>query len=194
MIVIVLPDIQQEDRLIHRARRGEKDALREIYTLYFPPIFQYIRLRVDNVQHAEDIASDVFLSMLKAFQSHNAPRKSLRGWLFRVARNIISDHYGRGQRFSMTTLEEWLPSNDDANPEIQLMRNLSRERAREAVQQLAFEQQEVIILRFGHSLSIQDTASIMGKSSSAIKSLQFRAVNNLRRILQDTGIEQPDAD
>lgn len=194
MFLIVLPDIQQEDQLIHRARRGDKDALREIYTLYFPPIFQYIRLRIDNVQHAEDLTSEVFLGMLKAFRGRNAPRKSLRGWLFQVARNVMSDHYGRTQRFTMTTLDDWLPSSDDVNPEIQLIRNIGREQARQAVQQLAFDQQEVIILRFGHALSIQDTASIMGKSPSAIKSLQFRAMNNLRRALQESRIEQPDAD
>jgi len=194
MLIIVLPDIQHEDTLIDRARRGDKGALREIYTLYFPPIFQYIRLRIDNVQHAEDLSSEVFLQMLKAFRGKNAPRKSLRGWLFRVARNVIADHYGHAQRFRVMTLDEWLPSDDDVNPEIQLMRNLSQEQARQAVQALAFEQQEVIILRFGHALSIQETADIMDKSVSAVKSLQFRAVNNLRRILQETRIEQYDVE
>lgn len=192
MFIIVLPDIHEEDRLLHRARQGDSDALREIYTLYFPPIFRYIRLRVDNIQQAEDLAADVFLKMLTAFRGRNAPRKSLRGWLFKVARNRMVDHYGKAQQFTTTTLEEWVPSGEDVNPEIQLMHALGREQARHAVQQLAFDQQEVIILRFGHALSVQETASIMGKSVSAIKSLQFRAINNLRRTLQDVRSEQPD--
>ena len=193
MFLIVLPDLQEEDRLLHRARRGDSDALREIYALYFPPIFRYIRLRVDDMQQAEDLTSDVFLKMLMAFKSRNAPRKTLRGWLFQVARNRMVDHYGKVQRFTTTTLEEWVPSGDDVNPEIQLMQSLTQEQARDAVQQLDFDQQEVIILRFGHSLNVRETASVMGKSASAIKSLQFRAINNLRRILRDTRIEQPDA-
>jgi len=192
MFLIVLPDIQQEDRLLHRARRDDSDALREIYSLYFPAIYRYIRLRVDDMQQAEDLTADVFLKMLTAFRGRNAPRKSLRGWLFRVARNMMADHYGKVQHFTTTTLEEWIPSGDDVNPEIQLMQSLNREQARHAVQQLAFDQQEVIILRFGHGLSVQETASIMGKSTSAIKSLQFRAIHNLRRILQDLRNEQPD--
>lgn len=192
MILIVLPDIQEEDRLLHRARRGDSDALREIYTLYFPAIYRYIRLRVDDMQQAEDLTSDVFLKMLRAFRGRNAPQKSLRGWLFKVARNRMVDHYGKVQHFTTTTLEEWVPSGDDVNPEIQLMQTLSQEQARHAVQQLAFDQQEVIILRFGHALSVQETASIMGKSPSAIKSLQFRAIHNLRRTLQNVRNEQPD--
>ena len=192
MILIVLPDIPTEDRLLSRARRGDQDALREIYAVYFPPIFQYIRLRVDEVQQAEDLASDVFLKMLRAFQSNNAPRNSLRGWLFKVARNVMVDHYGKVKRFTKTTLEDWIPANEDVNPEIQFMRQLNHEQARRAVQQLDFNQQEAIILRFGHALSVKETAAIMGKSPSAVKSLQFRAINNLRRILQDTRIEQSD--
>jgi len=50
---------------------------------------------------------------------------------------------------------------------------------------LAPDQQEVLILRFGQMLSLQDTADSMGKSVSAIKSLQFRAVDTLRRLLAE---------
>jgi RNA polymerase sigma-70 factor (ECF subfamily) len=53
------------------------------------------------------------------------------------------------------------------------------------MQMLTPEHQEVLLLRFGQRLSIQETADIMGKSISAIKSLQFRAMSNLRQILTD---------
>jgi RNA polymerase sigma-70 factor, ECF subfamily len=192
MILIVLPEFPEEDRLLTRARHGDTDALREIYVAYFPPIFQYIRLRVDEVQQAEDLAGDVFLKLLKAFKGSNSPRRSLRGWLFRVARNVMNDHYGKVKHFTTDTLEEWMPSGDDMNPEIQVMRELNREQSRQAVLQLEFDQQEVIILRFGHAMSIKETSAIMGKSPSAIKSLQFRAINNLRRNLQEVRINQTD--
>jgi RNA polymerase sigma-70 factor, ECF subfamily len=191
MILIVLPDIPEEDRLLTRARHGDSDALREIYVAYFPPIFQYIRLRVDDVQQAEDIAGDVFLKMIKAFRGRNAPNHSLRGWLFKVARNAMNDHYGKIKHFTTATLEEWIPS-DDVSPEIQVMRQLTHEQSRQAVQQLEFDQQEVVILRFGHGMSIKETSSVMDKSPSAVKSLQFRAINNLRRNLQDIRIKETD--
>ena len=94
------------------------------------------------------------------------------------------DHYGNKQKFTETALEEWLPASDSIDPEVQFIRNLGAEQAREALLYLAFDQQEVVILRFGHMLSLQETAAIMGKSVSSIKSLQFRALNNLRRILE----------
>jgi RNA polymerase sigma-70 factor (ECF subfamily) len=184
MLFIVLPDIAIEDQLLSRAQQDDADALREIYTTYFPPVFRYIRLRVANLQEAEDLTGDVFLKLITAFRGKNPPQHSLRGWLFRVARNVMYDHYGKKQHFSETMLDEWIPSTEQIDPEVQFIRSMSAERARDAILQLKLDQQEVVILRFAHMLSMQETAAIMGKSVSSIKSLQFRALNNLRRTLE----------
>ncbi len=186
MIVLILPDIPTEDRLLAQARQGDQDAVMQIYEQYFPPIYQYIRLRTDDPQAAEDIASDVFLTLVRELRGRNAPRHSLRGWLFRVARSELSRHYGKRQRMPTTTLEDWLPAADDlGDPEAQLMQTLDLQRARRALRMLSPDQQEVLVLRFGQMLNLEQTADVMGKSVSAIKSLQFRAVNTLRQILGD---------
>lgn len=188
MIFIVLPDIPAEDRLLDRARQGDQDAIRQIYEAYFSPIFQFIRMRVDDTYTAEDLSGNVFLKLVKACQEHKAPQKSLRGWLFKVARNEIYDYFGKQQRLAETVLAEWIPAPDDHEPEVQFMRRLSIEHARYAIRQLSPDQQEVIILRFGQLLNLQETADIMGKSVQAVKSLQFRAVNALRQILARKGV------
>jgi RNA polymerase sigma-70 factor (ECF subfamily) len=186
MIVIVLPDLPTEYDLLEQASRGDQDALRQIYVAYFTPIYQFIRIRVGDAQLAEDLTSEVFLDFVAAVKGRNAgPRQNLRGWLFRVARNKIYDQYGKDRQYPTTTLEEWIPDTSDENPEAQFVRALNVERAREALQQLAPEQQEVLILRFGQMLNLQETADIMGKSVSAVKSLQFRAVERLRHILSE---------
>ncbi len=186
MILIVLPDLPTEDDLLEQASRGDQDALRQIYVAYFTPIYQFIRIRVGDAQLAEDLASEVFLDFVATVKGRNpGPRQNLRGWLFRVARNKIYDQYGKDRQYPTTTLEEWIPDSADENPEAQFVRTLHVERAREALQQLAPEQQEVLILRFGQMLNLQETADIMGKSVSAVKSLQFRAVERLRHILSE---------
>jgi RNA polymerase sigma-70 factor, ECF subfamily len=189
MIVIVLPDIPEEDRLLAAARRGDQRAIMDIYNSYFPPIYQFIRLRVTESTVAEDLASEVFLKFVDAVRGRNAPRASLRGWLFRVARNVLHDHYGKTIRFPTTTLEEWVPAEMDADPEIEYIRALNVERSRHALRMLSPDQQEVLILRFGQALSLQETADIMGKSVSAVKSLQFRAVETLRHIIGEQRTE-----
>ncbi len=189
MIVIVLPDIATEDRLLAEARGGDSDAIMEIYEQYFPPVYQFIRLRVGDAALAEDLTSEVFVKLVDALRGRNAPRQSLRGWVFRVARNVLATHFGKVRRYPMTSLEEWIPSPSEHDPEVQFIRTLNLERARQALRRLNAEQQEVLILRFGQKLDLQETADIMGKSVSAIKSLQFRAVNTLRQLLGEMRME-----
>ncbi|MEO8392972.1 MAG: sigma-70 family RNA polymerase sigma factor [Chloroflexota bacterium] len=189
MIVIVLPDIPTEDRLLVQARRGDSDAIMQIYERYFPPVYQFIRLRVDDTALAEDLTSEVFVKLVDSLRGRSAPQHSLRGWIFRVARNVMSSHFGKIRQYPVTSLEEWVPSPADSDPEVQFIRSLNLERARKALRMLNAEQQEVLILRFGQKLDLQATADIMGKSVSAIKSLQFRAVNTLRQLLGDLRME-----
>ncbi|MCL4246716.1 MAG: sigma-70 family RNA polymerase sigma factor [Anaerolineae bacterium] len=182
MILITLPDLAFEDTLLAGARNGSHEALRQIFDLYYDSVYQYIRLRVEDAPQAEDMASDVFVKLLDSLRKGKAPRQSLRGWLFKVARNGIYDHYGKRKRLTLTDLEDWIPAEGD-EPEVQFMQTLNAESLRAALRLLTDEQQEVLILRFGQMLSLQETAAIMGKHVNAIKALQFRATNALRRAL-----------
>ncbi len=184
MIVIVLPDVSVEQHLLMDARRNKPEALKAIYESYFPPVYQFIRLRIRDREQARDIAADVFVDLFVALRGHNPPRTSLRAWLFRVARNKVYDHYGQNQAFPVTTLDEWIPGSDEEDLEVAFLRSVRVERVRHALRMLVAEQQEVLLLRFGQGLSVQETADLMDKSVSATKSLQFRAMDTLRTILE----------
>lgn len=181
LLLLALPDLPDEDRLLARARRGDRRAIGEIYERYFDAIYQFIRWRVDDPAVAEDLTSEVFIKLLSALQSSAAPADSLRGWLFRVARNSLYDHYQRP--VPTASLDEALPLATDADTEAQFIRATEVERVQRALRTLAVDQQEVLILRFGQMLNLEATADSMGKSVGAIKSLQFRAINSLRRAL-----------
>lgn len=185
MIVIVLPDFAAEDALLARAVTGDQDAFRQIYDAYFAPVYQFIRLRVRDRDSAHDLAADVFIDFYLALRGR-APHTSLRAWLFRVARNKIYDHYGGRQQFPTETLEEWIPSGE-ASPESQFMAAARIEQVRLALQRLPPDQQEVLLLRFGQGLNLEQTADLMDRSISAIKSLQFRALDALRAELARRG-------
>jgi len=182
MIVLILPDISTENELLRRARGHDSAALHDIYERYFSPIYQFIRLRLNDTEQAKDLTADVFVDLFVAMKGRHPPRDSLRAWLFRVARNKLADHYGRQRRFPAATLEDWIPANED-DPAIAILSNWRLGRIRQVLAQLSAEQQEVLILRFGQGLNLQETADLMDKSLSAIKSLQFRAVERLRALL-----------
>jgi len=140
---------------------------------------------VEDRQHAEDIATDVFVKLIDSLGTFSGPRRSLRGWLFKVARNEINRHYGKSKQLSTTALEDWqdVPDFENDDLETAFIRSMTLEQIRSALKMLGPEQQEVLILRFAEGFDIQTTGSVMGKSVSAVKSLQFRAVGTLRRIM-----------
>jgi RNA polymerase sigma-70 factor (ECF subfamily) len=80
-----------------------------------------------------------------------------------------------------------MPAPTESNPEVQLADVIDIARVRHAIRMLTADHQEILILRFGQRLSLQECADMTGKSVSAIKSLQFRALDTLRSILVTEG-------
>ena len=189
MFLIVLPDPSTEDALLPGLHRGDEDAVIAVYEQFFPPLYQYVRLKVGDRSLAQDIVSEVFVKLIDSLGKRSAPHSSLRGWLFRVARNEVYRTYGEARQLPLEDMEEWMPAPPESNPEIRLGDIFDMERVRHAIRMLAADHQEVLILRFGQRLSLQETADIMGKSLSAVKSLQFRAVDTLRLILLEPNAE-----
>ncbi|MEL6270671.1 MAG: sigma factor, partial [Chloroflexota bacterium] len=136
MILLVLPDVTQDEALLAQARSGDRSAIAAIYDQYFEPIYQFTRLRVNDVQMAEDITSSVFLAFIQALKKGKGPRNHLRGWLFRVARNHIADHYGARQPLPLETVEQWF-ADDATSPEFHTMRTLDIETIRALIGQLS---------------------------------------------------------
>lgn len=188
MIFLTVPDETSDSRLLRDARQGDRGAQRLIYERYFPLLYGFIRLRVDDVEQARDLTADVFLAFFAALQGDSPPRARLRAWLFRVARNKLYDHYNRSSRLSESALDDLTPHAaeavaPDVSPEASLLHGAQVDSVRRALRQLKAEQQEVLVLRFLHGLSLEETADLMARSVPAVKSLQFRAVDRLRALI-----------
>lgn len=174
--------MQNELALLDRARKLDSDALAQIHDLYYEPIFRYIAFRVSDRHVAEDLTSDVFTRFLAAVRDRKAPTSTLRGWLYSVAAHVTSDHHRRSYRAPHVQLDETIESAE-VGPDELAEATLTRADLREAVAELTEEQQNVIALRFGNELPIQEVARTMGKTEGAIKQLQARAIAALARKL-----------
>ena len=194
MFLLILPDVATDDSLLALLRRGERDAVIAAYEAYFAPLYQYTRLKVGDAALAEDIVSDVFVALLQSLGKASAPHSNLRAWLFRVARNQIAQHYDKVKQFTETELEEWMPAPVSDNPAAGLDDLFEIERVRHALRMLNADHQEILIIRFGQRLSLQEAADIMGRSVGAIKQLQFRALETLRSILIDPQAQMEGSD
>lgn len=174
-----------EEQLLTSARQLDSSALAQIHDCFYTSIYRFVRYRTGDDQVAEDAASEVFLRLLDAFQDGKAPRQSLRGWLFGTASHIVNDHFRRHYRVQNDDLadHEALPASAEADPEHQFQLNLTHARLRAVLADLTPEQQQVVTLRFGQGLSHREVAQILDKSEGAVKLLQFRALQALRRLL-----------
>lgn len=172
--------------LLERAKAYDTAALSLLYDRYNGRIYKYIYHRVGEPQLAEDLAGQVFLHMLEAIQNEHAWHSSFSGWLYRIAHNLIVDHFRRRGRSSQVSLDDApdLPA-EKGDPEAAAEEILSNERLHEAIQHLTSEQAQVIVLRFLQGLSIAEVTQVMQKSEGAIKALQYRAVLALRENLEE---------
>lgn len=171
-----------EEQEISKLRALDAETLSMVHGRYFPEILRYALYRLPDPATAEDVAGEVFVRLLEALHENRGPKKSLRGWLFGTASNLVNDIYRRSYKQNLSQLTEELAVNGGDPLEF-----VAQQEALHAVQvasaHLTDEQQHVLALRFGSALSLRETAEIMGKKPNAIKALQFRALNALRRHL-----------
>jgi RNA polymerase sigma-70 factor (ECF subfamily) len=174
--------VTSEQKLLERARAYDEDALGELYDQYAPLIYAYLYRRVHDAQLAEDLTGEVFVRVLQAIQSEQFWHTSFRGWLYRIAHNLVVDHYRKQPPVPMLALDEKLVAAQ-GDPASALAEKLSRQGLLAAISQLTLDQQQVLVLRFGEQLAAREVAEVMDKSVGAVEALQHRALTALRRIL-----------
>ncbi|MFE9925441.1 ECF subfamily RNA polymerase sigma factor, BldN family [Streptomyces sp. NPDC005774] len=172
--------------LVERAQAGEADAFGRLYDQYSDTVYRYIYYRVGSKANAEDLTSETFLRALRRIGTFTWQGRDFGAWLVTIARNLVADHF-KSSRFRLeVTTGEMLDANEVArSPEDSVLEYLSNAALLDAVQRLNPQQRECVTLRFLQGLSVAETARVMGKNEGAIKTLQYRAVRTLARLLPE---------
>ncbi|MGC9394666.1 MAG: sigma-70 family RNA polymerase sigma factor [Anaerolineae bacterium] len=171
------------DALLQRARQWDETALAHIYDTYAPAIYRYVYRRTGHTNTAEEITAETFHRFLVALKQGGGPTEYLSAWLYRVAHNLIVDFYRRQPAQEPVTLEDVVLADGDHGVE-HLEHRTRVERARGALRQLTPLQQQVITLRFLEEMSNEEVARVVERTVGAVKALQHRALNSLRRLLE----------
>ena len=172
-----------DGRLIRRAQAGDEEALAEIYRGHVQEIYRYILSRTGDEAVAEDLTSEVFLRAVEALPRYKHRGAPLAAWLYRIARDRVIDFHRANVRRPTTALDDDLL---DSHPDLEsiLFEQAESARLRRAMRSLTQDQRDVLFFRFTEGFSIDQTATVMGKTVGAIKALQFRAVQALARKLK----------
>jgi RNA polymerase sigma factor (sigma-70 family) len=162
---------------------AEQESWAELYHEYLPRILNYIRLRVDGEDLAQDLTAAVFERAV-AKQHTLRKRKAFGAWLFRIARNTVAGYYRRRRP---TVPLEWAGDQPagDPSPSEAIMRREELERLREALGTLSEREQEIIRLRFGAGLGNQEIGEIVRLRAGHVAVIVYRALRKLRSRLAE---------
>jgi RNA polymerase sigma factor (sigma-70 family) len=172
---------REQDLRISQVVKREQSRLRH-----------FIRRRVPDPRDAEDILQDVFYELVEANRML-MPIEHVTGWLFRVARNRITDLFRKKKPVSLSDsvtdheerlqLEDLLPS-PDAGPEALYARNVLLDELELAIAELPEEQREVFVAHELEGRSFKEMAAESGVSVNTLLSRKRYAVLHLRARLQ----------
>lgn len=176
--------------VVTRAQAGDPEAIAELYEQYWGLVFRFCYRRTSNTHMAEDLATDVFVRLIKKVDTFEWRGTALGAWLLIVARNLIADRYkskpyqkevhsGVGVDYA-SEYPAAGPSPEDVATDL-----ITHETVIRMMDQLSPDQREVLRLRFLCEMSMEEAAAAMGKEVSSIKALQFRAVRSMRRLFPD---------
>jgi RNA polymerase sigma factor (sigma-70 family) len=174
------PSIAEQDQFITDVIRRNESKLRS-----------FIRKRVLNGGDAEDVLQEVFYELIQTYRLMK-PIEQVSAWLFRVARNRITDLFRKQQPSSLgdtvydddesRSLEELLPSAD-AGPDALYARNILFDALDEALDELPANQREIFIAHELHGKSFKQLAEETGLSVNTLLSRKRYAVLHLRERL-----------
>jgi RNA polymerase sigma factor (sigma-70 family) len=185
-----------DEALRNQWRMAQQDQrISEAINREYARLRNFIRKRVADQADAEDILQEVFYELIEAYRMMR-PVEQVTAWLFRVARNRITDLFRGKQRAALRSeplpiaedgtelqLDDLLPS-PDAGPEAAYVRGVLLEELEAAVDELPAEQREVFLAHELMGYSFNEIAQQTGVGVNTLLSRKHYAVVQLRRRLQ----------
>jgi len=174
--------VTAEEMLCEQVHRFDEQSLTEVYDRYSPEIYRYAARLLGELDLAEECVAETFSRFLLALKNGGGPRQFLRAYLYRIAHNWVTDYYRR-RLFCSLPLDAALRAGSQEDPPLAVAEEMERHEIRLALAKLTPDQRQVIVLRYLEEWEYQDISYALDKPVGAVKALQHRALNSLRRLL-----------
>lgn len=162
---------------------GQAADFADRYRQYLPRILNYVRLKVDGEDLAQDLTAEVFERAL-ARQHTLRHQEAFAGWLFAIARNVIAAHY-RQRRPTLPLDAVGDHPASGRQPDEAAVHREELARLRAALATLSEREQEIIRLRFAGGLGNQEIAAVVGLRATHVAVIVYRALHKLRDLLEE---------
>lgn len=177
-----------ETILLERAASGDSDAFSQVYERFAAAMYRHAYFRVSDKALAEDIMADIFL---KTWEYIAAGKRvdNLKSFLYRVANNLIIDHYRRKNRQPIPMDEDLERVLDDGrNPIEPIDRRLDADAVAAAMKHLRADYREVVAMRYFDDLSYDEIAELTGRSKNAVYISAHRGLKELVKIMEKISV------
>lgn len=172
-------------REVRRAATGDERAAALLFDHFHPRVFRYALARLRDRAAAEDVAAETFAKVLGELGRFKWRGAGFEAWLFRIASNLVVDHVRRsGREQASDDVAGRLDATEERTPELAALAAETSTELSAMLQELAPDQREVLLLRFAGGLEPAEVGTVMGRNANAVRQLQFRALANLRRRMQ----------
>jgi RNA polymerase sigma-70 factor, ECF subfamily len=175
------------DRAAVEAARRDLTLFEPLYRKYVGQVYSFALYELRDRHAAEDATEQVFLQALNGlarFQERGADGAStFRVWLFRIARNVVSNERRRARRRPDVPLElaEMVAAPDD--PAATAAERSAMQAAWRTVERLPDERRRALVLRFVEEMTSAEIGQILGRSEGAVRVLIHRALRQVAREL-----------
>lgn len=166
--------------MLLKIKHGDVGAYAELYDVYVEPIYRYILFRVPSRELAEDTTSEVFLKAWEKLSGGNEVR-NLRAYLYQIARNQIADYYRKDHQQTLPV--EAADEHKISEQSVQLERQINLADIEKSLRILKPEWQEIIVLVHIEGLPLKEAAAIIGRTHGATRALLHRALNELKKLI-----------
>jgi RNA polymerase sigma-70 factor, ECF subfamily len=176
--------ITDED-LFRAWQHSDAGALETLVQRYHAPLLAHLYRVLPDTHLAEDLVQETFIRLIRDAQSYHYPRP-FRPWLYAIAHHLACNYHTSAYA-RRVELRAQMPAMQAREPDpAEWIERWERHHGlREALTHLSMEQREVLSLRFGQDLSIQETAAILSIPPGTVKSRTFTALRLLRSSLEE---------
>jgi RNA polymerase sigma-70 factor (ECF subfamily) len=175
------PEPDDGDAVLVLAAQRSKAEFAPLYRRYVELVYAYCARRLSDQTRAEDATSIVFTKAFAALRQFDPDKGTFRSWLFTIAHNVVVSEY-RSTRITTPLQSVGAYHAFGPGPEDWALANERDLALRESIAQLPADQRDVLELRL-IGLTGAEIASVLGRSHSAVKVAQHRALKRLRAAL-----------
>lgn len=170
------------EKLVLKAKRGDKNAFSVLYQEYLTPIFRYLYARLGSRQEAEDLSQVVFIKAWQAIKNFRFQKKPILSWLYTIARHSLIDFTRKKKEIPSENIRIIEPANFSIVDDIRQKRFKT---IKQAIGKLNPNHQEIIILKFIEEKSNKEIAQLLNKREDAVRAMAHRAIKSLRQKINE---------